>query len=523
MMRKLCMLLLCLLWAAPAVALIDNFDTPHDFVADGVSGTDWQAVVYSGGVAGSLQILSSSGKLRMQSQGTTAGGWDGVWDINGDGTADLCPMLLTEVTGDFVLITRFAGINNLQVYHQAAGLIARNPDTSAGENMVQSAFFSVWTGHITWNVVNGARTGEAGATGLNVNQYSFMKLERVGDMFYPSVSQDGITWLPMMAGWSRPDMPETLQVGLFHAMFEQNLGWTEFDFFYGGKQAASISPVEPVVKEDGQTSQTLTIKLTGPAPTSDVYVDVIPYALPYNLDPEANDPNDICLVGPEGPQEPGRPLRIHFPVGTTEQTCLVQAVDDELIEGIEQIGLKLLTYSEDPAYDQQLGQWLLVTVIDDEQGYLDIDTGPGLVVDEHQTMTATFTVSLPYPPTADVTIGLTTPDGQTTVAPTSLVFTPENHLEPQSVTVNAVNDDLVEDDPHTGRIAFTVSSADPFYNGITVPRLTVVIYENNCGAWGYSRFDANQDCVVDLLDIATMASQWLQCTYPHALDCVDVR
>ena len=523
MMRKVLMLLLCLLWAAPAVALIDTFDASHNFVADGVAGTDWQAVVYSGGNIPSLQIQSGGGKLRLQSQGTTAGGWDGVWDINGDGTADLCPMLLTEVTGDFVLITRFAGINDLSVDHQAAGLVVRNPDNSAGENMVQSAFFSRWTGHIAWNVVNGVRTGEAGATGLNVNQYSYMKLERVGNLFTPSVSQDGVNWTPMFAGWTRNDLPQTVQVGLFHAMFSQNLGWTDFEFLYAGKQAASLSPLEPTVEEEGETTETMTITLTGPEPIADVYVDVIPYALPFNLDPEANDPNDIRLIGPDGPQEPGMPLTLHFPAGTTQKTCVVQAVDDDYVERLEQIGLKVLTYSEDPAYDQQLGQWTLVTVIDDEQGHLIMDTGEGLVVDENQTMTAEFAVSLSHPPAEDVTVSMTTPDGQTAVSPATLVFTPENYLNPQPVTVIAIDDELVENDPHTGRIAFAVSSGDPFYHGITVPQITVVIVENNCGAWGYSRFDANQDCVVDLLDVAILASQWLQCTHPHAVDCIDVR
>jgi len=227
MKKRLSFIVLSVICAAPAWALIDDFDTARNFLTEGVAGTDWDAVYTSGG--SSLQIESFSGKVRMQSANTTAGEWGGNWDMNGDGNDDVSPMLLSRQTGDFTAITRFAGINDYALDHQAAGLVARNPDNSEGENMVQSAFFSRWTGHITWNVVDHYRTGEDGATGLNVDRYCFMKMERVGNVFRPSVSQDGVNWVPMMAGWTRADMPETVQVGLFHAMFSSNVGWTGSD------------------------------------------------------------------------------------------------------------------------------------------------------------------------------------------------------------------------------------------------------------------------------------------------------
>lgn len=516
MKKRLSFIVLSVICAAPAWALIDDFDTARNFLTEGVAGTDWDAVYTSGG--SSLQIESFSGKVRMQSANTTAGEWGGNWDMNGDGNDDVSPMLLSRQTGDFTAITRFAGINDYALDHQAAGLVARDPDNSEGENMVQSAFFSRWTGHITWNVVDHYRAGEDGATGLNVDRYCFMKMERVGNVFRPSVSQDGVNWVPMMAGWTRTDMPETVQVGLFHAMFSSNVGWTDFDFFYAGKVVAQVSG-KATVYEEGQTSATLTVTLTGPTPTEEVQVKIIPYAIPYLYTADDNDPNDILLAGAE---KPGLPLTLTFPVGTTQQTFTVQATEDLFSEGLEYIGLKVLTYSADANYNRQLGQWVLVTVIDNEKGAVLIDEGDGLVTDEDGTLTDSFSVTLSQPPAADVTLFIET-DGQITVYPTSLTFTTDNYAVPQIVTVKAVDDAVLETDPHTGTITFVVSTTAPAYEDVSVQALSVTIRENECGAWGYSAFDSNQDCSVNLSDLAEFAAEWSLCTLPYMEGCVDSR
>ncbi len=41
-----------------------------------------------------------------------------------------------------------------------------------------------------------------------------------------------------------------------------------------------------------------------------------------------------------------------------------------------------------------------------------------------------------------------------------------------------------------------------------------------CGEWGYSTMDFNQDCVVDLMDLAEFSKDWLVCTLPHVDGCV---
>ncbi|MCB1943869.1 MAG: hypothetical protein KDI53_17785, partial [Candidatus Accumulibacter sp.] len=79
---------------------------------------------------------------------------------------------------------------------------------------------------------------------------------------------------------------------------------------------------------------------------------------------------------------------------------------------------------------------------------------------------ASFSVSLDTAPTAEVSIGLASDNaGEGTLSTSSLVFTPTNWNQPQTVTVTGV-DDLVDD----GDVAYHVVtapavSADPAYDG----------------------------------------------------------
>ncbi|MBI4336987.1 MAG: hypothetical protein HY683_04070 [Chloroflexi bacterium] len=89
--------------------------------------------------------------------------------------------------------------------------------------------------------------------------------------------------------------------------------------------------------------------------------------------------------------------------------------------------------------------------------------------------TDTYTVVLASQPSADVTI-TAYPGTQVTVRPSTLTFTASNWDAPQVVTVSAVPDGLAEG-PHTGAVEHRAASADPDYNGIAVPRVTVSISE----------------------------------------------
>ncbi len=90
-----------------------------------------------------------------------------------------------------------------------------------------------------------------------------------------------------------------------------------------------------------------------------------------------------------------------------------------------------------------------------------------------------YTLVLNTQPTADVSISISS-GTQTTTSPTSLTFTPSNWNTPQTVTVTAVDDNVVEGS-HTQTITQTASSTDTNYNGISIPSVTATITDNDTG------------------------------------------
>ncbi len=94
--------------------------------------------------------------------------------------------------------------------------------------------------------------------------------------------------------------------------------------------------------------------------------------------------------------------------------------------------------------------------------------------------TDTYQVVLIGPPTAAVQVTIS-PDAQTTVLPTLLTFDGTNWDVPQSVTVSAVDDDVVEG-LHTSTLAHSAASADPNYDGIAIDDVVANVTDNDTAA-----------------------------------------
>ena len=99
-------------------------------------------------------------------------------------------------------------------------------------------------------------------------------------------------------------------------------------------------------------------------------------------------------------------------------------------------------------------------------------------VDEEGPTSDSYEVALTRAPAADVVITLT-PDDQVTLDKTTLTFTPANWDVPQTVTVTAVDDGIVEDRIHTAVIAHTAGSADPAFDGATLRDVVVNVTDND--------------------------------------------
>jgi Calx-beta domain len=89
-----------------------------------------------------------------------------------------------------------------------------------------------------------------------------------------------------------------------------------------------------------------------------------------------------------------------------------------------------------------------------------------------------FTVALTSAPTANVIITLAGGTADVNRTPTTLTFTPANWNVPQTVTLAAVNDTLVEG-PETSNITLTSSSTDAGYNNLTIAPVQVAVTDND--------------------------------------------
>ena len=132
--------------------------------------------------------------------------------------------------------------------------------------------------------------------------------------------------------------------------------------------------------------------------------------------------------------------------------------------------------------------------------------------------TDTYTIRLEQPPTDNVTVtvncglSLRLNDGEPG-ADLELVFTKEQWTVEHVVTVAAVNDG-VQEGPHDAVITHTVAGGG--YDSISVDDVVVHIepFGHWCGEPGqiYRSADLSRDCYVNLIDLAFLASEWMDYT-----------
>jgi hypothetical protein len=238
MMKKVLILVIALALTSLVYAdLTDNFGTDHDYLTEGLGAYD--GMLDPGAVT---EVLAAAGgQLTYQTNGS-------IWQ-----DAAMGPLLYKNVTGNFSATVKVAisGDATNPSFHNAAGIMARNPDNSGGENWISIDRF-VWTAFIAWNNVNSARTELGQTTGLWIEDtyavaapYPWLKLTRSGDYFYFRISSDGVNFIPLTDpayqgiynGTQnplvvyRPDLPDTLQVGLHQLMFDVVSGSATFDDF----------------------------------------------------------------------------------------------------------------------------------------------------------------------------------------------------------------------------------------------------------------------------------------------------
>jgi len=102
----------------------------------------------------------------------------------------------------------------------------------------------------------------------------------------------------------------------------------------------------------------------------------------------------------------------------------------------------------------------------------------GLLTSENGT-TAEFAVVLDRQPIADVTITVnSSAPSECAVSPTTLTFTPANWNTPQTVTITGADDPLQDGDVAVTIVISAAVSADPAYNGLNPPDVSVTNTDN---------------------------------------------
>jgi hypothetical protein len=124
---------------------------------------------------------------------------------------------------------------------------------------------------------------------------------------------------------------------------------------------------------------------------------------------------------------------------------------------------------------------------------------PGLTAD---ISTDSYTAVLNTQPTADVVLGINAGSELQTSAAT-LTFTSSNWSVPQTVTVQAVDDQIVQASTHTATIIHTVTSADLTYNNIGVAGVPVAIREGD-----FAGIDLEGVTTGDLQELTGSTATW---------------
>ncbi|MCL4207829.1 MAG: DNRLRE domain-containing protein [Pirellulaceae bacterium] len=162
------------------------------------------------------------------------------------------------------------------------------------------------------------------------------------------------------------------------------------------------------------------------------------------------------------------------------QSVVITGVDDGAADGnVSYLILTEPAVSADPAYDGRDAADVAVVNVDDDSAGITIRPG-GVLTTTESGSAATFTIELNAPPTADVTIDLSSGNtAEGVVSPASLTFTSGNWNVPQTVTVTGVDDFAIDGDVSYTIMTAPAVSGDPAYNGLDAADVPVMNLDND--------------------------------------------
>ena len=157
------------------------------------------------------------------------------------------------------------------------------------------------------------------------------------------------------------------------------------------------------------------------------------------------------------------------------QTATVKAVDDSAVEGTHLSTIAASAFSTDLAYNKIGISKIDVLIIDNDS--------PGIAVTPNSTnateggAAGSYSIVLTKSPTAPVTVNFAAGSQINAIAP--IVFTPVNWNAPQTVTVTATDDTVVEG-THSGTISHSVAAGSAAeYLPVAIAPVSVTITDND--------------------------------------------
>ncbi len=171
------------------------------------------------------------------------------------------------------------------------------------------------------------------------------------------------------------------------------------------------------------------------------------------------------------------------------QTVTVTAINDAAIEGNHTGTISHTVTSADTNYNAFAVANVIANITDNDAPGVVIAQSGGTTTATEAGATDSYTVVLSAQPSADVLIALS--GTQATPMPTSLTFTSVNWNVPQTVTVTALDDNVVEG-AHTGSITSLVTSTDGNYSGFSVPAISVALSDNDSATVSFAPASVSQ-------------------------------
>lgn len=218
---------LCLVSAAHAGTFTDNFNTSHDYMANGVVDTPWIGMTSGQLTPGTVAAWNAN----VTAPGTlTITNTDGEWRNTGDG-----PFLWTLVkgSGDFTNTVHVSDMS--QANYNMSGLIVRDP-SKVSQNYVMLAMFAEFNVALIYrDTVDDSDSDIAYTPAYHVENNkatwaNWLRITREAGVISLSASTNNLDWEPVYTS-PRTDLTNDLQVGIMNSTYSANQCWAQFQNF----------------------------------------------------------------------------------------------------------------------------------------------------------------------------------------------------------------------------------------------------------------------------------------------------